>query len=888
MNSTQLPAILVLVSAILAFALTAGHAAPYETLGAGVWFMRITNPPDSQHSICVRVYFNPNRQPWHGDVWHVGAGGKVDGAEPTDRAQWLRPGQRTEWLDTGPYMSKRPLFEGSPLYLSPVYLGVYSDPERTDRLELDVELAQGSQENVVRRIAARYHDPILLGYSTWLSGQPKLPTLGLLIPVEPGKSTRVWTFEEAAEQQLAWVRACGPLPARPTQMLFYCHQGGVTFKQPSRLSLLNTLIIHELGYNSLTSYATDSQDLAAMRAQGIEPIRAYRIDRGATKLEQVRSLHERGLWEYVRLCNFGDEIDIELSASAEEQNRRFREYLQGRGFDPMDFVRPEEEASAAQAEPAQRWDYVRLGGALPPQKPKLLYEAAVFRYQLWAEELGETTRAIEAHYPPGTWTGANFSPHMNYWPDVRKWINVFKCRGMTMPWSEDWWWQVPEPGAQAVGYLLDGLRLAASYHDSPIQFYCITDPGETPEHFIRMNYLAVAHGAKILNHFCIYNQAWGTCDYVDFSLSERMYPAIHRVIGDIAQVDARLWAARVRPAEAAILLSKANDVWDNEDLLSDPKQEKTNNLYYSNYNVDNNERKGIWMALRHAQFPVDLITDDDVIEGRLGRYKVLYLVGPEIQAAAAPAIASWVEKGGVLFASGGAGLLDEYRQRLEAMHSLYGIAGAELVRERRQVQPRALDKIAPVDSLRFQGPPAELPGEEMAVMAYRQSFSLGAGPAGGTGNAIGGAEVVGSFKDGSPAALWRKVGTGAVIVVGAMPGLAYLRPAMRDEGALPVHYSRAVRELLTAPLRLAGCAPYVKTSEPLVEATLMDGAAEGVIVPLVNFAPQPIEKLQVVFPGLDSPRSCRSIRHGKLAMHGAGRDRYVELPLEIADFLVLD
>jgi hypothetical protein len=849
--------------------------------------MRITNPPDNQHSICVRVYFNPNRQPWHGDVWHVGAAGRVEGAQPSDRDQWLPPGQRTEWLDIGPYMSKGPLFEGSPLYLSPVYLGVYSDPERDDQLQLDVELAQGSQENVVRRIAARYDNPVVLGYSTWLREQPKLPTLGLLIPVEPGKSTRVWTFEEAAEQQLAWVRACGPLPARPKHMLFYCHQGGVTFQHPSSLSRLNTLIIHELGYNCLTSYATDDQDVEAMRGLGIEPIRAYRIHADATRLDRVRSLHERGLWEYVRLCSFGDEIDIKLAASEKEQDRRFREYLQGRGFDPMDFVRPQEEAAAAQVEPAQRWDYVRLGGPLPPQKPKLLYEAAVFRYKLWAEELGETTRAVEAQYPPGTWTGANFSPHMNYWPDVRKWINVFKYRGMTMPWSEDWWWQVPEPGAQSVGYLLDALRLAASYHDSPIQFYCITDPGETPEHFIRMNYLAAAHGAKILNHFCVYNQAWGTCDYVDFSLSERMYPAIRRVIGDIGQVDARLWAARVRPAEAAILLSKANDVWDNEDLLSDPKQEKTDNLYHSNYNVDNNERKGVWMALRHAQMPVDLISDDDVIEGRLERYKVLYLVGPEIQAGAAPEIASWVAKGGVLFASGGAGLLDEYRQRLEPMHELYGIAGAELVRERRQVQPRALDQMAPLDRLRLEGEPPALPRVEVPVMAYRQSFTLRAAQAAGAGD-VGGAVVVGHFTDGSSAALWRKVGKGTVIVVGAMPGLAYLRPAMRDEGALPTHYSPEVRELLTAPLRLAGCAPYVKTSEPLVEATLMESEAHGAIVPLVNFAPTAIEKLRVAFPGLNNPRSCRSIRHGKLVIHGAGRECYVELPLEIADFVVLD
>jgi hypothetical protein len=887
MNGAHVVAALVLVSVVMSLAAEGGHAAPYDTLGPGVWFLRIANPRDSRHDIAVRMYFNPNRPPWHGDVWTVGRSGKVDGANPPARDQWLRPGDTTDWLDIGPYMSKAPLFAGSPLYLSPVYLGVYSDPEGGDRLELDVEIAQGSPANTVRRIIAREDNPISLGYSTWLGGQPKLPTLCLLVAVDTAKSTKVWTLEEAAMQQLEWVRACGPLPARPRHMVFDSHQGGITFKHPSRVSRLNTLITHELGYNNLINYADDAADLDAMRTMGIEPVRTYRIHRGKGA-EQARSLRERGLWEYVWLCNFGDEIDIKLTATEEEQNLRFRQYLQDRKFDPMDFVRPEDQAAAAQAEAAKRWDFVRLQGPLPPEKPKLLYEAAVFRYMLWTDELAEATREIEALYPVGAYTGANFSPHMNVWPDVRKWINVFKSGGMTMPWSEDWWWQVPEASPQVQGFLLDALRLAASYHDSPIQYYCITDPGETPEHFIRMNHLALAHGAKVLNHFCIYNQAWGTCDYIDFMLSQRMYPAIHRVIGDVAQVDERLFGARVRPADAAILLSKANDVWDNEDLLSDPKQENTNSLYHSNFNVDNNERKSVWLALRHAQYPVDLITDDDVIEGRLDGYKALYLVGPEIQAAAAPQIAAWVGKGGVLFACGGGGLLDEYRQRLDAMYALYGISDAQLERAQRHIDPRGLPEIASLDTLHFDDGPAQVPRIEMPVIAYRQRFTLTAAqPAEGGGQPAPPAEAIGDFGDGSVGAIMRQVGKGKVVVIGTMPGLAYIRPAMRDEGWLSSRYSRPVRELLAMPVHTAACAQHVLTSDPYVEATLMEGPS-GAIVPLINFSPGPLEKLRVRFPGVDGVRSCRSIRRGKLAVHGAGDQCYVELPLDLADFLVVD
>lgn len=844
----------------------------YDTVGPGVWLLRLTNPPGSGHALCVRVYFNPNHDPWHGSVWHVGKAGKVDGARPPDRAQWLAPGESTGWLDIGPDMCRRPTFGGSPLYLSPVFLGAHTDPDRPDRLRLTAELATGTPPRIVRRLTVDEPNPPLIGYSTWLGAGPKLPTLGLLIPVDPQKSTRIWTLEEAAEQQLRWAQARGPLPARPRQMIFWSHFSGITYQHPSRLSRLNTQIAQALGYNNLVSYAADAEDLAAMRAQGIEPQRAYGVH-GAPGPDAVQSLRDKGLWPYIRQSNFGDEIDIKLSMPEDEQDRRFRAELQGRDFDPLDFVRPADEA-AAKAVPADRqWQYVRLQGPLPVEKPQLLYEAAVFRYRLWTEELAAQTKAVAETCPPGTWTGANFSPHMSNWPDVRKWINPFRDGGMTMPWSEDWWWQLPEAGPQPIGFLLDALRLAASYHDLPIQFYCISDVGETPEHFVRMNFLAAAHGAKVLNHFAVYNQAFGTCDYVDFSASERMYPAIHRVIGDLAQVDERLFTARLRRAPAAILLSKANDVWDNEDLLSAEDQRKTNSLYYANYNADNHERKALWLALRHAQLPVDLITDDDLIDGRLAPYRVLYLVGAEIQAAAVPPLTRWVEKGGILFACGGAGLLDEYRRPLPAMRSLLGIESADLARPTRHLQPRQLPDLAPLGTVNVSLP--GLPSVTFPALAYRQVFT----PAD--------AQVIGRYADGTAAALHRQVGRGQVITIGSMPGLAYLRPAMSDPGDLPTHYPADLRAFLAAPYTLAGVGPYVQTTEPLVEATLMTGP-KGSLVPLINFTPTPLRQLRVTFPGLARFTTCRSLRHGPLKLHGNGKDRYVELPLDLADILVVD
>ncbi len=318
----------------------------------------------------------------------------------------------------------------------------------------------------MRRVAVSDIHPTHIGYSTWLAAPPKLPTLGLMIPVDPSKSERIWTLEEAAEQQLEWISSYGPTPEQPRYIWFISHQSRVNFKRPTQLQRMHTEIVRRLGYNNLTYYAGDAEDIAAIKALGVEPLRAKIVGRNDPETV-AENMKRAGTWEYVRLANFGDEIDIALRATPEEQDAAFVAYLKDAGFDPMDFVRPVDEQAATALPGEQRWQFVHLGGPLPPEKPKLFYEAAVFRYRLWTREMAESTREIEAYFPPGTLTGSNYSPHLSVWPDVRKWINMFRDGGMTMPWSEDWWWQVPEASPQAYGYLLDALRHAADYHNAP-------------------------------------------------------------------------------------------------------------------------------------------------------------------------------------------------------------------------------------------------------------------------------------------------------------------------------------------------------------------------------------------------------------------------------------
>ena len=201
------------------------------------------------------------------------------------------------------------------------------------------------------------------------------------------------------------------------------------------------------------------------------------------------------------------------------------------------------------------------------------------------------------------------------------------------------------------------------------------------------------------------------------------------------------------------------DTWDTEDLGG------AGHLYGAEFNVNNDERKAIWLALRHTQYPVDLITDEDVAEGRLSGYRVLYIVGAEMLAAAAEPLQEWIRNGGVLYASGGGGLLDQYHRPLTALHAVYGLKGHTLARAVRHIRPRdTLPAAKPLDVVIVQSPelgPAEI---EIPALCYRDAIDAAAG-----------AKVVGKYRsDGSTAVLRNEFGKGTVYYSGVLAGLAYL------------------------------------------------------------------------------------------------------------------
>src|SRR5437899_3853046 len=85
------------------------------------------------------------------------------------------------------------------------------------------------------------------------------------------------------------------------------------------------------------------------------------------------------------------------------------------------------------------------------------------------------------------------------------------------------------------------------------------------------------------------------------------------------------------------------------------------------------ERRATYLALVHDHYLVDMLTEEDVITGRLKEYEVLYVVDPNISARATAAIEQWVRDGGNAFGSCGAGSRDEFNEPGPGLARVFGI-----------------------------------------------------------------------------------------------------------------------------------------------------------------------------------------------------------------------
>jgi hypothetical protein len=778
---------------------------------AGDLYVRVSNAADSPAFTLVVQPGKEHSPYWvHQRTWKA----REIVAKPGETSEWVEVGSLLDTLNDGqwaiePKEGKKVGMKFALEFGVPGAAGAIEPIRRFERLSRGVEFAYDADTRYTRRI--RLSEEVLYELIDYLKHQP--------------------------------VAGRGP-----TRTLVY----GYTFGPRPENEQYTAALREFQQLMGATALAADRMENLTPTADGL--VKGY-IDVRSEPTEKLEAycakLEAEGQAKQIAVVSLGDEIDLPKPPA--KSDAAFVAWLKERGLKPSD----------VDADAGDDWTKVHYSPSAETAKakPGLYYYSKIWSYRFGIATMKERTETLRRHLPNAD-MGANFSPHgPAYLGDVHHWISVFREGGMTMPWGEDYIWQVPVATQQMNEIVVDMFRAGvANRPGARIQYYVMPHwPGNTPAGWRRQFYGALAHGVKIINLFEFRPvQAAYTENHV--SLPE-MYQAVRTAIYELGNFEEIVQDGRVRPAQAGLWFSEAADVWQDN---------------HAPYGAG---KRTLYIAARHEQLPLDMVVEGD----DLSAYKTIYLTDRHVSSAASAALARWVENGGLLFVTAGAGLRDEQDRPNQAMAQLLGVReeALEEAKERINREKEDLPYAAAMDRVT-----SSRGGNAMAVMGAKSRFT-----------AADGAEITHHFTDGTPAVAWRSVGKGRVAYCGFLPGLAYFKPAIPrrplDRGTtddsfahfIPTTFDAAAGELIGAAA--TSIQRPVETSVSLVETTMIE-SRQGLAVPLINWSGAPVKGLTVRLNINASGENASLASGNKLREEKRdGRRRVFSLDLEVADALIV-
>lgn len=588
----------------------------------------------------------------------------------------------------------------------------------------------------------------------------------------------------------------------------------------------------------------------------------------------VKEFKDKGVLDkllYVSLMDEPSSPSLDHITECKHCIRKFPEYLKSQGLKPSDFG----ENEWSEVKPSQDFE----------KEPKLYYYSLLFRHQSLADFFKIGTEIIQAT-SPNLPTTVNFAESLTYYGNLihrgADWFTIMRSKALTFGWNEDW---LPfNASPQLCGYHADFLRSACKYHDQPFGYYTILkQPLDTELKAVT----EIGHGAKAIFHYNYGPYYTGASD-ADSQKYER-YPSLRRVNHAIGAVEEYLVDAKVPPSKIALHYSHATDIWRLKEAWS---------LY-------GRERSYVYLILRHLGYPVDVLTEDDIIEGRLKDYEFLVLLGSHLKRDAVPKLVEWTHNGGFLYVGAGTGERDEFNQPLDFANQL-GLQREEMKEEQSPGRAELEGyRLQTLDTVKFGD-------EELEVnCAYQKPEK----PAGGersnsgreTWNGAGdspkqqSSEVLATFSDGSPALIVQPLGKGHVAASGFFPGIGYVKLSslarkelwerLEKEGKerttiSPPSYPENYRDLFAGLLNRLAYRPRVATDHPLVEANLLE-SKKGIVVALANWSGQPLKNVSLKIKGASGHGEPTSVFNAITSIDRAGQDLVLTLDLATIEFVVL-
>lgn len=453
--------------------------------------------------------------------------------------------------------------------------------------------------------------------------------------------------------------------------------------------------------------------------------------------------------------------------------------------------------------------------------------------------------------PTPSWNGASLDWHEFY--DLKpNTAFVFETSNRD---ARTWQWE---------SYLADIGRGIANRHEMVMG--CLVKPhrGAVAQRMLTV----VGRGTKALEWYT-YGPDYSKGD--SFSQSPELLEQVARAARFLGLAEPLLYDAKfLKQPEVAFVSPRSSEIWS--------RATDTSLTTFEN-------AKWVYLALMHAHIPVDILSEQQLAEGKLERYKVIYIPGTNLRRDAGKVVRNWVQAGGTVFTDAFGLARDEANQKSPEMNEMLGLADRSLKTWGSVEQYRASD-LKPLSEIAVSAKEAEFGWDNKKLQARVGREALN----------VKTAEVVATFADGKPAVTRNRFGKGEAIVAGLWTGITYSAKVRRNEFNMQTDFDSVLSKLIAAPAIDRKVYRPAIADNPMVETIVLtkDGRRS---VSLVNWSYhrpsgetskgilQTIENLRVDFSDMGPIKSVRSLVHGPLVL----TNNFVIVPkMAEIDLLIID
>lgn len=842
-------------------------------------YLRVTIGDIKGPPVYINVFADHYRAPWY-SYHHLSKAGAGDGLAP-DKKNLLQTGEQTPWCNI-----TRMLYQDSGAILN--MTSRYTYHTRPDRMKARYEFATAPDDSAIVRTMD-------------VEAQPN----GLVIVMPPDlvsetNRSRLGRDRDFAEKtgRLADAYDWPKIGKKPSLFPFFvaAQIGGYGTPPDQAVIDRERKTLDYFGFANWTRTRLKAGTWRTISNSYCRPDIPAITNVAAARATELTAAGKRP--EDIVYCMLMDEPtgqSLDFMAQDVAYRDAFRDWLKSKRLTPAELLVADWKAvvpvTAQQRETA----------------PALYYFSQRFRTQALGDFMAVQRRAFEAACNGSFPVNVNFSDgatyHANFYSQGVDYFELLAGEGQNAIWGEDW--ANGSSSYQCGAYNVDLMRAAARERRQVIGHYLIAYAGRRSFDIKLKAAGNVARGVKMCTSFN-YGVYWGSHEGgAAWSSSvwqnrPEIWYAHAEVLREIGGVEEMLLPAMPAPAEVAILYASSSDIWTIGA-----------NLAYG-FN-----RMHTWMALTHAQIPVDFVSEAQAAAGALDGYRVCYLSGPNLTRAAATRLAQWVRGGGTLVVDAAGASRDEYNRPLPTLAEvLPAQRGDAVVLQSFGGSGHYLSTLQPKDYVTISANKTAI-----NVLSVRQSLTPRPD-----------AVVLAAYDDATASWVRGTTGKGTVHVLGFLPALDYIHHALVARQALveqaketapaaidgpdasrdgkpmiaktlsvadrfrleasanPWDFSHVVREAIVEPARTSGIDPPIVCSVPLIDAVYMT-CAQGIIIPLANYTLHPLDQVEFSVRVEQPPVRVESVHQGKIDFRRVtknGRERIVfSLPLDSTDFITI-